>query len=165
MNNGEARILPFPMHWKGGAHMQFEMKQPLFGREQRTTSGDVEIIHPTAARRTDAGIEIKGRTLAFQKDKGRSCTQPVGRRPRTDAAATTSGPRPGDPPTETAFQPLRAGERNYHLPGEKQTPGKPTNGILVCLGNRGCACGLTQRRQIPRAPSCASQTRYRGVHS
>jgi len=99
--------------------MQFEMKRPLFGRQQRRAFGDVKIIRPTAARRTDAGIEIKGRTLAFQKDKGRSCSQPVGRRPRTDAAATTSGPRPGDPPTETAFQPLRAGESDYPLPGNK----------------------------------------------
>jgi len=41
--------------------MQFEMNGPLSGRQQRTASGDVEIMRPMAERRTDGDIEIKDR--------------------------------------------------------------------------------------------------------
>jgi len=48
--NDETRTLRFTIHWKGGAHSQFEMQKPESGSEQQTDEGDLDIIRTMAKR-------------------------------------------------------------------------------------------------------------------
>jgi hypothetical protein len=97
LNNGEARILPFPMHCKHAAHMQFVTKRALSGGEQRTATEEVEIVPPTAARRGDADIELAVKMPGYQKERGNGWSPFVGHRRNNDAASLKSDNRVGEP--------------------------------------------------------------------
>ena len=54
----EAEVLRFVIHWKGGAHTQFEMARPRSGREQKTALEDIEVIRQLAGRYGDDAIAV-----------------------------------------------------------------------------------------------------------
>ncbi len=54
----EAGVLRFVIHWKGGAHTQFEMARPRSGREQKTALEDIEVIRQLAVRYGDDEIAV-----------------------------------------------------------------------------------------------------------
>jgi hypothetical protein len=54
----EAGVLRFVIHWKGGAHTQFEMARPRSGREQKTALEDIEVIRHLAVRYGDDEIAV-----------------------------------------------------------------------------------------------------------
>jgi len=58
VHKDEAGLLRFVIHWKGGAHSQFEMARPRSGREQKTALEAIEIIRQLAPRYGDDAIAV-----------------------------------------------------------------------------------------------------------
>jgi len=58
VNQDDAGLLRFVIHWTGGAHTQFEMARPRSGREQKTALEDVEVIRQLAVRYGDDAIAV-----------------------------------------------------------------------------------------------------------
>jgi len=67
----ESRKLHFVVHWKGGAHTQFEMDKPRGGAGHRTSMESLEIIRRMAVRYGDDQIASVLNRLGHRTGKGK----------------------------------------------------------------------------------------------
>jgi DNA invertase Pin-like site-specific DNA recombinase len=70
VNQDDAGLLRFVIHWTGGAHSQFEMARPRSGREQKTAPEDIEVIRQLAVRYGDDAIAVVLNKLGRRTGKG-----------------------------------------------------------------------------------------------
>jgi DNA invertase Pin-like site-specific DNA recombinase len=74
-NEEPAGTLRFVIHWRGGAHTQFEMPKPMQGKESRTADDDLVIIRRMAGRYGDGQIANVLNRLGCKTGKGRRWSQ------------------------------------------------------------------------------------------
>lgn len=70
-----AGVLSFIVHWKGGAHTQFEMNKPRSAAGKKNASQDIDLIRRMAGRHDDRVIAAVLNRLGRQTGKGNRWTQ------------------------------------------------------------------------------------------
>lgn len=88
-------VLSFIVHWKGGAHTQFEMTKPRSAAGKKNASQDIELIQRMAGRHDDRVIAAVLNKLGRQTGKGNRWTQQrvmIARREHHISSRTKSDP-------------------------------------------------------------------------